>query len=235
MCSLTLLTISPTSPKFVPYLLRFHPPPLRLTSLVPLPSQFSGTHVALTLFLSFLLQPNNPPHYQLRNLIESLPLSALTLKLTLSLSPHLAPTALLLFSQPPDYKPENRPHYPGGWGSGVGSLGQVATTLAVSRRRGRSGPGISGTCEIPPAFAPASEGASPRAQFDSHPGRHPPRHSRRHPAWQARPRGPRCSDEVQSAATDPARGDWRGRRRSPAAASCRRDRRTDASIDVVRA
>src|SRR5713226_4068100 len=41
---------------------------------------------------------------------------------------------------PPDYKPEIRPHYPGGWGSGVGSQASRAVTLAVSRRRGRSGP-----------------------------------------------------------------------------------------------
>src|SRR5207248_6026608 len=55
-----------------------------------------------------------------------------------------APTApSFLPSQPPDYKPETRPHYPGGWGSGVGSQARCANTLAVSRRRGGRGRALS--------------------------------------------------------------------------------------------
>src|SRR5205807_1768796 len=99
-----------------------------------------------------------------------------------ALTPSLAPTApLVLSSQPPDYQPEIRPHYPGGWGSGVGSQASRAITLAVTRRRGRSGPGTSRICEILPASQGALQGATPGALFDGHPPRHPVWHPRGHP------------------------------------------------------
>src|SRR5207248_8444893 len=57
----------------------------------------------------------------------------------LHFSKNLAPTALSSLLTNLLTKPETRPHYPGGWGSGVGSQASHAITLAVRRRRGRSG------------------------------------------------------------------------------------------------
>src|SRR5205807_5938392 len=46
---------------------------------------------------------------------------------------------LLTPSLPPDHQGENRPRYPGGWGSGVGSHRRCAITRAVTRGRGGRG------------------------------------------------------------------------------------------------
>jgi hypothetical protein len=66
----------------------------------------------------------------------SSPDPSLTFHLTTSPSPFQTghPSSLHFF--PPDHQPETRPHYPGGWGSGVGSQASPAITLAVSRWRG---------------------------------------------------------------------------------------------------
>ena|ERR1700674_3490263 len=101
-------------------------------------------------FFSPLIIHEHKPH---QSSLETFPLTPH--------SPHFPPSLIISYLQncspdrpllppllPPDYKPEIRPHYPGGWGSGVGSQANPADTLAVSRRRGRSGPVASYTCEI---------------------------------------------------------------------------------------
>src|SRR5712691_2196098 len=40
---------------------------------------------------------------------------------------------------PPDHLGDDRPRYPGGWGSGVGSHPRCAITPAITRRRGGRG------------------------------------------------------------------------------------------------
>jgi len=69
---------------------------------------------------------------------------------------------------------ETRPLYPDGWGSGVGSQASSAITLAVRRRRGRSGPVDSTTWDVLRASRAALQGATPGALFDGYRGRQPP-------------------------------------------------------------
>jgi len=176
---------------------------------------------------SNLVTNSNPPPTPTSRPTPKLPPPCKTLS---SLTPFLTPTApSSSLSQPPDYKPETRPHYPGGWGSGVGAQASRVITPAVSPTRGRSGPVTPDACNVSPAFVTAFEGASLRAQFDSNPRRHPSRHSRRHPRRQAPPRGPRwrprdrwnsrfrsrCSSKPRSLAPmtsrEPHRGADRGR------------------------
>src|SRR5205085_165974 len=99
------------------------------------------------------------------------------------------PRPPLPFPLLPDLRGETRPRYPGGWGSGVGSHLGRATTLAITERRGRPGPGNSSTCVVLPATPPATADATPPATFDVNPPWHPTWQALWHPPWQARPCG----------------------------------------------
>src|SRR5947208_2537185 len=91
-----------------------------------------------------------PPTSQARPASPPLPISS-------PLDPRYDSTVI------PNSNPENRTQYLGGCVSGVGSHASRAITPGVSPRKGRSGPGTSGTCEIlrasQGAFAGAAEGA----------------------------------------------------------------------------
>ena len=114
---------------------------LRRTLLVPPRSRSSGTTRRIGTFsFFFIITPSLQTNILSRPFIES--------------TNHLCPTScsspctlqtgpgrpLLPPLLPPDHLYETRPHSPSGWGSGVGSQASRAITLAVSRRRGRSGP-----------------------------------------------------------------------------------------------
>src|SRR5438874_10842367 len=172
--------LAPTSPPSpMPLANSLTNPPSPPTSRLSTNSTFPSNSLSFFLTNSALLT----------NSIPTVELSSLT-----SLLAPTAPSSSLL--QPPDYKPAIRPHYPGGWRSGVGSQARSAITLAVRRRRGRSGPVDSTTWDVLPASRAALQGATPGALFDGHPGRHLLWHLRRHPARHPRPRGRRDTQDV---------------------------------------
>src|SRR6267143_5278815 len=132
----TLLAFSWLAADYVP----------RSTSL-PIPApQFASAH--LVLCFHYL----EKPHPLQTLLISYHPSHSPTSRSVLLLQSGPGRPLLLQFL-PPDHPGENRPHSPGGWGSGGGSHRRPAATLAITRKRGRPGPCISHACAILPALA----------------------------------------------------------------------------------
>ena len=117
----------------------------------------SSPHPPLLPFLFFPSHHQPIPPLQTQNHFTNSPSLTSRPNLHLQNSSPTTPSSLFF---PTDYLVENRPHYPCGWGSGVGSQPGSSIGPAVTCEEGVVGTPVPSTYEIWPASAHAFQSAS---------------------------------------------------------------------------